>query len=95
MITRISIFGLILLIGAPLWSQSDSVPSSNTSASVEDSQMAVPPPVSAQSYPTATGSETRSNYLRAGVSVTTTYTDNLLGGVSPHPVSDEGYSIAP
>lgn len=95
MITRTSIFALILLVAVPLWSQSDSGAASDPSTAASDSQMSVPPSVSADSYPTATGSETRSNYLRAGVTATSAYTDNLLGGVSAHPVSDESYSIAP
>ena len=95
MITRTYILGLILLGAVPLWSQSDPVAASDPSAATNDSQMSVPPPVSAESYPTVTGSETRSNYLRTGVTVTSTYTDNLLGGVSARPVSDESYAIAP
>jgi hypothetical protein len=58
-------------------------------------RMMTPPPVSGQTYPIALGSQERSNYLRAGVSFTTAYTDNLLGGVSAHPVSDISYSVAP
>lgn len=95
MIIRLSIFVLILLTGVPLWSQSDPVAASDPSTAANDSQMSVPPPVSAESYPTLTGSEARSNYLRTGVSVTSAYTDNLLGGVSARPVSDESDSIAP
>src|SRR5438309_5784169 len=95
MINRISIFVLILLTGIPLWSQSDPVAVSDPSTGANDSQMSVPPPVSAESYPTVTGSEARSNYLRTGIAVTSTYTDNLLGGVSARPVGDESYSIAP
>jgi hypothetical protein len=95
MITRTSIFVLILLAVVPLWSQSDPAVTSDPSTASNDLQMAVPPPVSAESYPTVTGSEARSNYLRTGISVTSTYTDNLLGGVSPRPVGDESYSIAP
>lgn len=95
MITRTSIFVVIMLAAVPLWSQSEPVTASDPSPAVNDSQMSVPPPVSAESYPTMTGSETRSNYLRAGVTVTSTYTDNLLGGVSARPVSDESYAIMP
>jgi hypothetical protein len=41
------------------------------------------------------GSETRSNYLDAGLTFNTAYTDNVLGGASAHPVSDLAYSIWP
>src|SRR3954468_1810470 len=95
MITRTSIYVLILLAAVPLWSQSDPIAASDPSTAMNDSRMSVPPPVSAESYPTVTGSEARSNYLRTGVTVTSTYNDNLLGGVSARPVSDESYSIAP
>lgn len=96
MITRIFLFVLILLTAAPLWSQDDAATTtSEPSMAGNDSPMAVPPPVSAESYPTVTGSEARSNYLRTGLAVTSTYSDNLLGGVSPRPVGDESYSIAP
>src|SRR6202140_3468667 len=95
MITRTFLFGLILLASAPLWSQDDPVTTSEPSMAGNGSPMAVPPPVSAEAYPTVTGSEARSNYLRTGLTVTSTYSDNLLGGVSPRPVSDESYSIAP
>jgi hypothetical protein len=93
--TRTSIFALILLAAVPLWSQDDAVTTSDPSMAGSDSPMAVPPPVSAESYPTVTGSEARSNYLRTGITVTSTYSDNLLGGVSPRPVGDESYSISP
>jgi hypothetical protein len=95
MITRTSLFILVLLVAVPLWSQNDAVTTSDPSMAGSDSTMAVPPPVSAESYPTVTGSEARPNYLRTGVTVTSTYTDNLLGGVSPRPVGEESYSVAP
>lgn len=57
--------------------------------------MTTPPPVSGQTYPIALGSEERSNYLRAGLSFTTAYTDNALAGLASHPISDISYSIAP
>src|SRR5579872_2778313 len=58
-------------------------------------RMVTPPPVSGQTYPIALGSEERSNYLRAGISFMTAYTDNALAGLSSKPVSDVSYSIAP
>src|SRR4051795_5659 len=95
MITRTSIFVLILLAAVPLWSQSDPAVASDPSTVMDDLRMSVPPPVSAESYPTVTGSEARSNYLQTGLTVTSTYTNNLLGGISPRPVGDESYSVAP
>jgi hypothetical protein len=57
-------------------------------------QMATPPPVQDNSYPTATASETRTNYLRIGLGFTTGYSDNVLGYTS-NPVGDVDYSIYP
>ncbi len=95
MITRISIFISLLLVAGPVWCQDDAAATDASAAAISDSTMQVPPPVSAQSYPTVVGSEARSNYLRTGITVTSTYSDNLLGGVSARPVSDESYSIWP
>jgi len=60
-----------------------------------DDRMMTPPPVSGQTYPVASGSQERSNYLNAGLSFTSAYTDNVLGGASAHPLSDITYSVAP
>jgi hypothetical protein len=37
----------------------------------------------------------RSNYLRGGVAFTSAYTDNALGAIEGHAVSDVSYSVAP
>jgi hypothetical protein len=55
--------------------------------------MQTPPPVSGQAYPTETGSEARSNYLRAGLNIQTAFDDNLEPGTTGNPVSDVVYSI--
>jgi hypothetical protein len=60
----------------------------------EGSPMAVPPPVSNQSYPTAVGSEMRSNYLRMGVSFATSYINNFYTN-SANPLSETTYAISP
>jgi len=84
---------LALLIATPLlWAQGDS--NGNEPASpLVDSTMLTPPPVSGRSYPTALGSEERSNFLRYGLSFTSAYSDNALGGSTP--VSDVSYSVSP
>jgi hypothetical protein len=65
-------------------------------ANSNDERMEVPPPVSGQTYPMATISEDRSNYLRGALTFTSAYTDNSLGSNSGGaPVSDVSYSIAP
>lgn len=60
-----------------------------------EDRMVTPPPVSGQSYPTASVSHERSNYLRGGVLFSTAYTDNAVGLVNGHPESDVSYSVAP
>jgi len=85
---------LALLVAAPLWAQTDTNTNGNEPASpLIDETMLTPPPVSGQSFPTALGSEERSNYLRYGVSFNSAYSDNTLGGATP--VSDVSYSIWP
>ncbi|MFZ0300318.1 MAG: hypothetical protein WAM13_18355 [Candidatus Sulfotelmatobacter sp.] len=103
--------GSLLLIGVPAWSQDEqrpvpvpaaTGPASNTadsdaSTSVDDSsgRMLTPPPVSGQSYPITLTSQERSNYLRGGLAFTSAYTDNAIGPVEGHPVSDVSYSVWP
>jgi hypothetical protein len=104
--------GLSLLVGVPVWAQTDNPPAQppvpamvgvdNSSAppdtyspDTSGDRMITPPPVSGQTYPVALSSEERSNYLRGGLSFTTAYMDNVLGGVAGHPISDISYSVAP
>ena len=92
MLTRICLC-LALLVAMPAWSQV--VPSATDSAdiSTDDTYMRTPPPVSGEAYPTETGSETRSNYLRAGLTVNTAYDDNVLAGSSSKPIRDITYTV--
>jgi hypothetical protein len=62
---------------------------------VPDDRMLTPAPVGGQPFPTEPVSQERSNYLRYGLAFTTAYTDNALGAVDGHPVSDVSYSVAP
>jgi len=96
--------GLCLLSPALLWSQVENTPAPPAPAvsgpamnGPENSseQMVTPPPVSGQTFPIATTSEERSNYLRGGLAFTSAYTDNAVGSVAGHPVSDVSYSVAP
>jgi hypothetical protein len=69
---------------------------SNTSDTSDTTyRMLTPPPVSGETYPTTLTSEERSNYLLGGVAFTSAYSDNVLGSVEGHPVSDVSYSVAP
>ena len=97
--------GLLLSAAAvPLWSQVDNSPTQpvaayGTGSGTEntDSRMMAPPPVSGQSYPQVPTSQERSNYLQAGVTFSTAYSDNIVGstGSNSGPVSDESYSVFP
>ena len=103
--------GLLLLAGAPLWSQQEDKPSmpapavsvgllgasNDVSANPDPGQdrMLTPPPVSGGSFPVSSTSEERSNYLRGGVTFNTAYSDNVLGATSTTPVSDVSYSVWP
>ena len=96
--------GLMLSAAAvPLWSQDNSptqpVAAYGTGSGTEntDSRMMAPPPVSGQSYPQVPTSQERSNYLQAGVTFLSAYSDNIVGstGSNSGPVSDESYSVFP
>ena len=81
-----------MLIATPLWAQQDTNGNEPATPLIDDT-MLTPPPVSGQSFPTALGSEERSNFLRYGLTVSSAYSDNTLGGSTP--VSDVSYSIWP
>jgi hypothetical protein len=91
--------GLLLVPAATLWSQVDNTPTAPVPAVVgpgsTSDQMLTPPPVSGQSFPISFASGERSNYLRGGVAFTSAYTDNAVGSLTGHPVSDVSYSVAP
>jgi hypothetical protein len=57
--------------------------------------MQTPPPVSGEAYPTEVGSEARSNYLYAGFTFNTAYSDNVLASAGTNSISDISYSIWP
>lgn len=97
---------LLTLLTVPAWSQANGagptpplVGPGNAMASDDSSEnsdrMLTPPPVSGQSFPTVPLSEERSNYLNGGLAFTSAYTDNVLGAVNGHPLSDVSYSLAP
>jgi hypothetical protein len=94
MLTRICL-SLALLTATPVWSQLESVPFEMPSTPTDEARMLTPPPVSGVAYPTTVGSQTRSNYLAAGLILNTAYDDNVLAGGSITPVHDVIYSILP
>ena len=72
-----------------------SAPAENYNPDTSGDRMVTPPPVSGQAYPVALASQERSNYLRGGILFTSAYTDNAIGGVTGHPVSDISNSVFP
>ncbi len=70
-------------------------PADSYTPDTNSDRMTTPPPVSGQTYPIALTSEDRANYLRGGLSFTSAYSDNVLGGLTENPVSDISYSVAP
>jgi len=91
MLTR-AYLGVVLLMATPLFPQAISPVGS--APFQRDSRMATPPPVSGEAYPTAVGSEENSNYVRAGITFSTSYIDNLYPGFG-NTVADMTYSILP
>ncbi len=92
MFSRICL-SLALLVALPVWSQVE--PSATGPPPSSGDEMRTPPPVSGEAYPTGTGSEARSNYLRGGFTLNTAYNDNAFAGAAGQPVNDVTYSINP
>jgi hypothetical protein len=88
-------FGLVLLMATPVWSQVTATPFEMPATSVDQAQMLTPPPVSGGGFPTTVGSETRSNFLTAGFTLSTAYDDNVLVGNETNPTNDFIYTISP
>ena len=86
---------LAFLLAVPVWSQVDTNPTGANANPQDESRMLTPPPVNGEAYATAPAAETRSNYLNAGLTFNTAYSDNVLGGITPNPVSDISYSVWP
>jgi hypothetical protein len=100
--------GLVLLAVAPLWAQVSSAPAQSApaapgtstdnasgAATTDSDRMQTPPQVNGMAYATDFTSEERSNYVRAGITFTSAYSDNAIGSVNGQAVSDISYSIMP
>jgi hypothetical protein len=85
--------GLLLLLSTYAWTQVDTNGTEAATNPGDEVPMRTPPPVSGEAYSTAFTSETQSNNLRAGLTVSTTYSNNVRGG--DNPVNDVYYSIWP
>ena len=85
--------GFLLLACPCLWSQVDTSGTEAAPHFGDQVPMQTPPPVSGQDYSTAFASEDQSNILRAGLTLSTAYSSNVVG--SENPVSDVTYSVWP
>lgn len=87
--------GLLLILATPVWSQVEPAAVGEPGLNDADLRMALPPLVSAVAYPTLTGSETRSNYLRASVAVGAAYIDNAFSGEFTKPLHETTITVSP
>ena len=85
-----------LLTVPAVWAQVDSTgaPPAAVGPGSGDA-MITPAPVSGATYPMGFTSETRSNYLRGGLTFGSAWDDSVVTGANGKPVSDESYSIWP
>ncbi len=81
-----------LLVVVPAWPQVSS-PINPAPNPGDNDQMATPPPVSGEAYPTEVGAEERANVLRGGVTYNTGYIDNFYAGSGGPPLSETTFSI--
>ena len=94
MLTGISL-SVVLLWTVPVWSQLESIPFETSTRPSDEDRMLTPPPVSGEGYPTAVGSQARSNYLAAGLVFVGSYDNNVVIGSGATPIGDGIYSIFP
>ncbi len=88
-------FGFLLLACTSAWAQVDRNDTEIATDSTEEVQLQVPPPVSVQDYPSEFAGEAESNYLRAGFTITSAYSNDISGGGGSNPVGGMSYSIWP
>src|SRR5208283_3246160 len=88
-----TLLSLLLIVPNTALAQTDESHSDSLTNSAEEAPMQAPPPVSGESYATTFTSETESNYLRLGLTVTGAYSSNILG--SEIPTAGASYSIWP
>jgi hypothetical protein len=80
---------------SPLISLPGNADSATVAPDPGEDRMLTPPPVSGQLYPLSASSEGRANYLRGGITASTSYSDNVLSSTSGAPISDVSYSVWP
>jgi hypothetical protein len=85
------------LASCPLWAQDATSGGAEAAATgpTSDGAMLTPAPISGQGYSMGFTSETRSNYLRGGLTFSTAYDSDATTGTNGQPISDVSYSIFP
>lgn len=94
MLTRVCL-SIALLVALPALSQVVPAATGDAPAADNDTPMRTPPPVSGEAYPTLTGSEARSNYLRGGITFETAYDDNEVPYETSHSIGGAIYTVRP
>ncbi len=89
--------GLALAVTPALWSQTENAtPYLNDGVpTLTDDRMMTPPPVSGETFPSVGVADSRSNYLRGGLTFSSAYSDNVVGSINGTPTSDVSYSVWP
>jgi hypothetical protein len=98
MLMKVCILAVLMTTALPIWPQVEGAAKEEpvTDNTVDtDSRMFTPPPVSGEAYPSEGVGETRSNYISAGVSFNSAYTDNAFVDSGGHQTGDLSYSIWP
>ena len=88
---------MTLLGASVLFAQEDSsgATAAASAPSSSDGTMLTPPPISGQGYSMGFTSETRSNYLRGGLTFGSAYDSDATTGTNGKPIGEMSYSIWP
>jgi hypothetical protein len=86
---------MTLLGTSVLFAQSDSSGATAAATGPSDASMLTPPPISGQGYSMGFTSETRSNYLRGGLTFGTAYDSDATTEANGKPIGEMSYSIWP
>jgi hypothetical protein len=84
---------VILMLAAATAARPQAAP--DATGEMPTNQMMTPPPVSGTAYPTAVGSEARTNYLSGSFTYTAAYINNLYPGGGTVPLAETSMSVLP
>src|ERR1700751_1951201 len=85
---------LVLLWTSPVLSQIGAIPFETPGRASDEERMNTPPSLIGEAYPTTVGSQTRSNFVAARLTLATSYRDNVFVSESDTPTGDITYSIS-